>query len=219
MDKNEVGVIKMHSIFEKLAGMRIVPVIVINDVAKAVPLAFSFSNAATTGTYATVYTVAVDDAIRAISKAFPEMLVGAGTVLTAAQVDEATAAGAKFMVSPGLNADTVKYCQGREIPMLPGVCTPSDIEKGLSLGLDVLKFFPAEAAGGINMLKALSAPYNKVRFVPTGGLTPSNIKDYLAVKSVLACGGSWMVKDELIAAGDFAKITELTREAVTLAKA
>jgi 2-dehydro-3-deoxyphosphogluconate aldolase/(4S)-4-hydroxy-2-oxoglutarate aldolase len=146
------------------------------------------------------------------------MLVGAGTVLTPQQADEAISAGAKFMVAPGLNPETVRHCQAKNVPILPGVCTPSEIEMGLSLGLDALKFFPAEAVGGVNLLKALTAPYGKVKFVPTGGISAANILDYLAVKNVLACGGSWMVKDDLIAAGNFEKITELTREAVALAK-
>ncbi|MCL2199956.1 MAG: bifunctional 4-hydroxy-2-oxoglutarate aldolase/2-dehydro-3-deoxy-phosphogluconate aldolase [Defluviitaleaceae bacterium] len=208
----------MHPIFESLTKMKIVPVIVINDVKNAVPLAHALCEGGLPCAEVTFRTAAAAESIRAITKEFPEMLVGAGTVLTPAQVDEATAAGAKFMVSPGLNPATVKYCQEKGIPMLPGVCTPSEIEQGLSLGLEALKFFPAEAAGGVNMLKALSAPYNKMKFMPTGGLTPSNIKDYLAVKSVFTCGGSWMVKDELINNGDFAKIAELTREAVELAK-
>ncbi|MCL1863965.1 MAG: bifunctional 4-hydroxy-2-oxoglutarate aldolase/2-dehydro-3-deoxy-phosphogluconate aldolase [Defluviitaleaceae bacterium] len=208
----------MHPIFESLAKMKIVPVIVINDVEKAVPLARALCEGGLPCAEVTFRTAAAADAIRAITKEFPDMLVGAGTVLTSAQVDEAIAAGAKFMVAPGLNPATVRHCNDRGVPMLPGICTPSEIEQGLSLGLEALKFFPAEAAGGANMLKALTAPYNKMKFMPTGGLTPSNIKDYLAIKSVFACGGSWMVKDELINNGDFAKITELTREAVQLAK-
>ena len=204
----------MHPMFEKLAQMRIVPVIVINDVAKAVPLAKALCDGGLPCAEITFRTAAAADAIRAITKEFPEMLVGAGTILTPAQVDEAVAAGAKFMVSPGLNSDTVSYCQSKDIPMLPGVCTPSDIEKALSIGLNTLKFFPAEAAGGTAMLKALSAPYGGVKFMPTGGLTPKNLPDYLSIKSVFACGGSWMVKDELINAGDFDTITALTKEAV-----
>ncbi|MCL1842301.1 MAG: bifunctional 4-hydroxy-2-oxoglutarate aldolase/2-dehydro-3-deoxy-phosphogluconate aldolase [Defluviitaleaceae bacterium] len=209
----------MHPIFEKLAQLRIVPVIVINDVEKAVPLADALCRGGLPCAEVTFRTAQAADAIRAITKAFPDMLVGAGTVLTPSQADEALDAGAKFMVAPGLNPDVVRHCASRGVPMLPGVCTPSEIEIGLSLGLDILKFFPAEAAGGINMLKALAAPYRKVQFVPTGGLTPANVRDYLAIKSVLACGGSWMVKDDLIAAGNFAEITRLTQEAVALAGA
>jgi len=208
----------MHPIFEKLEQMRIVPVIVINDVTKAAPLAKALCDGGLPCAEVTFRTAGAADAIRAMVQTAPEMLVGAGTVLTTAQADEAIDAGAKFIVAPGLNPDVVRHCQAKNIPMLPGICTPSEIEQGLSLGLSVLKFFPAEAAGGANMLKALSAPYNKVKFMPTGGLTPANLSSYLSIKSVLACGGSWMVKDELINAGDFGKITELTKEAVALAK-
>ena len=207
----------MHPVFERLASMRIVPVIVINDIAKAVTLAKALCDGGLPCAEVTFRTAQAADAIRAITKALPEMLVGAGTVLTPAQVDEAMDAGAKFMVAPGLNPETVRHCQAKGVPMLPGVITPSEIEQALSLGLDTLKFFPAEAAGGVNMLKSLSAPYGAVRFVPTGGLTPANLSQYLAIKSVMACGGSWMVKDDLITSGDFDKIIELTREAVKLA--
>jgi len=206
----------MHPVFEQLSKLRIVPVIVIHDVAKAVPLAKALCDGGLPCAEVTFRTACAAEAIREITKALPDMMVGAGTVLTPAQADEAWAAGAKFMVAPGLNPDTVRYCQSKDIPMLPGVCTPSDIEKALTLGLDTLKFFPAEAAGGTNMLKSLSAPYGMVRFVPTGGLTPTNLKDYLSIKSVLACGGSWMVKDDLIASGNFEEITRLTREAVNM---
>lgn len=204
-------------IFEKLAELKIVPVIVIKDAANAVPLARALCEGGLPCAEVTFRTAAAADAIRAISQAFPDMLVGAGTVLSPAQADEAAAAGAKFMVSPGLNPETVRHCQSRGFAILPGVCSPTEIEAGLSLGLDTLKFFPAEAVGGVNLLKALCAPYGKVKFVPTGGVSPSNLKDYLAIKNVLACGGSWMVKDDLIAAGDFAQISALTREAVALA--
>lgn len=208
----------MHPIFQSLAHTRIVPVIVINDVSKAVPLANALCEGGLPCAEITFRTEAAADAIRAITKEFPEMLVGAGTILTSVQVDEAVAAGAKFIVAPGLNPATIRHCFLKGVPMLPGVCTPTEIEQGISLGLETLKFFPAEAAGGVAMLKALSAPYSKVRFVPTGGLSPANLREYLGIKSVLACGGNWFVKDELIAAGDFAKITELTREAVALAQ-
>jgi len=204
----------MHQMFERLAAVRLVPVIVINDAAKAVPLAKALCEGGLPCAEITFRTPQAAEAIRAIADAVPDMLLGAGTVLTTAQVDKAVNAGAKYIVAPGLNPDVVRYCQAKDIPMLPGVCTPSEVEQGLALGLTALKFFPAEAAGGVNMLKALAGPYGGVKFMPTGGISQNNLKEYLAVKSVFACGGSWMVKDELIASGDFAKITELTREAV-----
>jgi len=206
----------MHPMFEQLAAVRLVPVIVINDVSKAVPLAKALYDGGLPCAEITFRTTQAADAIRAIADELPDMLLGAGTVLTTAQVDKAIAAGAKYIVAPGLNPEVVKYCQSLDIPMLPGVCTPSEVEQGLALGLDALKFFPAEAAGGVNMLKSLAGPYGGVKFLPTGGITQKNLKEYLSIKNVFACGGSWMVKDELIAAGEFAKITVLTREAVDI---
>jgi 2-dehydro-3-deoxyphosphogluconate aldolase/(4S)-4-hydroxy-2-oxoglutarate aldolase len=198
----------MHETFLELERMRIIPVITIDDAEKAVPIAKALCDGGLPCAEVTFRTAAAADAIRRMTKAFPKMLVGAGTILTKQQVDEAVDAGAKFLAAPGLNPETVRYCKA--VPFLAGVCTPSEIEQGIALGLEVLKFFPAEAAGGAGMLKALSAPYNKIRFVPTGGITPANISEYLALKSVLACGGSWMITD------DFAEITKLTREAVSL---
>lgn len=208
----------MHPMFEELAAVKLVPVIVINDASKAVPLAKALCDGGLPCAEVTFRTAQAAEAIRAIADALPDMLLGAGTVLTPAQVDQALAAGAKYIVSPGLNPEVVRYCQEKNVPVLPGICTPSELEQGLSLGLEALKFFPAEAAGGVNMLKALSGPYKNVKFMPTGGITPKNLKDYLSVGSVFACGGSWMVKDDLIESGDFAAITELTREALALSK-
>jgi 2-dehydro-3-deoxyphosphogluconate aldolase/(4S)-4-hydroxy-2-oxoglutarate aldolase len=149
-------------------------------------------------------------------EAFPDMLIGAGTVLTTEQVDLAVKAGASFIVSPGLNPKVVNYCVERGIPITPGCSTPSDIEAAIELGLDVVKFFPAEAAGGLAMIKAMAAPYVNMKFMPTGGINASNLISYLDFPKIIACGGSWMVKDDLVKAGDFGKITELTKEAVTM---
>lgn len=129
---------------------------------------------------------------------FPEMLIGAGTVLTTKQVDEAIEAGAKFIVSPGLNKKVVKYCQEKEILMLPGCATPSDMEKAIELGLEVVKFFPAEANGGLKAIKAMAAPYSTLRFMPTGRINPQNLKEYLNFEKIIACGGTWMVNDEFV---------------------
>jgi len=202
--------------FEQLAAVRLVPVIVIKDASKAVSLAKALYDGGLPCAEVTLRTPQAADAIRAIADAMPDMLLGAGTVLTPAQVDKALDAGAKYIVAPGLNPDVVRYCQSKNVPVLPGVCTPSEVEQGLALGLSALKFFPAEAAGGVNMLKSLSGPYGDVKFMPTGGITQNNLKDYLSVKSVFACGGSWMVKDDLIDANDFATITKLTKEAVNI---
>jgi len=207
----------MHFIFKKLETMKIIPVIVINDAKKAVPLANALCEGGLPCAEVTFRTAAAADAIREMANAFPEMLIGAGTILTPQQANEAISAGAKFTVAPGLNPQTVSYCLAKGVPMLPGVCTPSEVEQGISMGLEVLKFFPSEAAGGVNMLKSLSGPYTHTYFVPTGGINSKNLRDYLALKNVIACGGSWMVNEELIESNDFVKITELTREAVTLA--
>ena len=149
-----------------------------------------------------------------MAEQFPQMLVGAGTVLTTEQVDRAVAAGAKFIVSPGLNPKVVKYCIEKGVPVTPGTANPSDVEQAIELGLEVVKFFPAEAAGGLNMIKSMAAPYTNMKFMPTGGINAKNINSYLAFPKILACGGSWMVKGDLVAAGEFDKITELTKEAV-----
>jgi 2-dehydro-3-deoxyphosphogluconate aldolase/(4S)-4-hydroxy-2-oxoglutarate aldolase len=147
-------------------------------------------------------------------EAFPDMLIGAGTVLTTEQVDRAVDAGATFIVSPGFNPRVVKYCVDLNIPITPGCSSPSDIEAALEMGLEVVKFFPAEAAGGLPMIKAIAAPYVNMKFLPTGGINADNLTSYLDFPKIIACGGSWMVKDDYIKAGDFGKITELTREAV-----
>ena len=145
---------------------------------------------------------------------YPELLVGAGTVLTTEQVDRAVEAGAKFIVSPGLNPKVVKYCVDKGIPVTPGTSNPSDVEQAIELGLEVVKFFPAEQAGGLAMIKAMSAPYVNMKFMPTGGINADNLTSYLDFKKIIACGGSWMVKKDLVAAGKFDEITKLTRQAV-----
>ena len=153
-----------------------------------------------------------------MAEQFPEMLVGAGTVLTTDQVDRAVAAGAKFIVSPGLNPRIVKYCVEKGILITPGCANPSDVEQAIENGLEVVKFFPAEQAGGLPMIKAMAAPYTNMMFMPTGGISPSNVRDYLGFKKIIACGGSWMVKGDLVKSGDYAKITELSKEAVAIVK-
>jgi 2-dehydro-3-deoxyphosphogluconate aldolase/(4S)-4-hydroxy-2-oxoglutarate aldolase len=203
-------------IFEKLSQMKIIPVITLQDTAKAVPLARALCEGGLPCAEVTFRTAAAAEGIKAMTDAFPDMLVGAGTVLTPEQADKAAAAGAKFIVAPGLNPVVVNYCEKKGLPVIPGVMTPSEIEQALALGLRFVKFFPAEAAGGVNMLRALSAPYGAVRFMPTGGVTAANLQNYLSLKNVFACGGSWMVKEDLLAAGDFGEITRLTREAVAI---
>ena len=204
----------MQEILNKLSTLGIVPVIKIDDVEKAVPLAKALCDGGLPCAEVTFRTDAAEESIRRIAKELPDMLVGAGTVLTIDQVDRALAAGAKFIVSPGLNPTIVKYCVDKGVLITPGCATPSDIEKALELGLSVVKFFPAEPNGGLNYIKAIAAPYTAVKFMPTGGISAKNLNEYLSYEKIVACGGSWMVDAKLIEAGDFAAITKLTREAV-----
>ena len=204
----------MNPILEQFQKLGIIPVVVIDDAKDAVPLAKALCEGGLPVAEVTFRTDAAEEAIRFMSEAYPEMLVGAGTVLTTEQVDRAVAAGSKFIVSPGLNPKVVKYCQEKNVPITPGTARPTDIEMALELGLDVVKFFPAEQNGGLAMIKAMAAPYTKVKFMPTGGINAKNLKSYLDFDKIIACGGSWMVPKDLVAAGDFEAIKNLTREAV-----
>ena len=204
----------MNQILEQLGTYGIVPVVVLQDAAKAEPLAEALCKGGLACAEVTFRTDAAEESIRIMSEKFPEMLVGAGTVLTTEQADRAVKAGAKFIVSPGLNPEVVKWCQAHEVPVIPGIVTPTEMEQAIGLGLTMVKFFPAEAAGGLNMIKSMAAPYTNMKFMPTGGINAKNINSYLAFPKILACGGSWMVKGDLVAAGEFDKITELTKEAV-----
>jgi Entner-Doudoroff aldolase len=204
----------MNAIMEEFGRFGIIPVVKIDRAEDAVPLAKALCDGGLPVAEVTFRTAAAADAIAAMTKAFPAMLVGAGTVLTTEQVDAAVAAGAKFIVSPGLNPKVVKYCAEIGVPITPGVSSPSEIEQALELGLDVVKFFPAEASGGLAKIKAMAAPYGGVRFMPTGGINADNMIPYLTNDRVLACGGSWMVASDLINGGEWDKITAMTREAV-----
>ena len=207
-------VIQMSDIIKELSKIGIVPVIKIDNAADAKPLAKALMDGGLPCAEVTFRTACAKEAIAIISKEYPDMIVGAGTVLTKAQVDDAIEAGAKFIVSPGFNPEIVKYCQSKGCPIVPGINNPTGIEAALELGLKTVKFFPAEQSGGLAMIKAMSAPYGGVTFMPTGGVSPSNVNDYLAFNKIVCCGGSWMVKPEMIAAGDFDGITKLVREAV-----
>ena len=207
-------ILEMQEMLEKIKSLGIVPVVKIDDAEKAVPLAKALCGGGLPCAEITFRTDQAEESIKRISKAMPDMLIGAGTVLTPEQVDKAQKAGAKFIVSPGLNPTVVEYCKSKNIPIFPGCASPSDIEKALELGLSCVKFFPAEQAGGIAAIKAMSAPYGNILFLPTGGINAKNINDYLSFERVIACGGSWMVDPALINAGDFAVIEELTRTAV-----
>lgn len=208
----------MNDVLKKIGETGIVPVVVLNDVKDAVPLADALIKGGLPCAEVTFRTAAAEGAIKEISKKFPEMFVGAGTVLTTEQVDRAIGAGAKFIVSPGFNPKVVEYCLKNNYPICPGIMTPTELEMALGFGLDVVKFFPAENAGGLKMIKAMSAPYTMMKFMPTGGINATNVRDYLACDKILACGGSWMVKGDLISAGNFAEIEKLTREAAEIVR-
>ena len=208
----------MSDILEQLSEYGVVPVVVLNRVEDAKPLAEALCKGGLKCAEVTFRTEAAEESIKIMTESFPDMLVGAGTVLTIDQVDRAVAAGAKFIVSPGFDPEVVDYCIEKNIVVFPGCITPSEVAQGVKRGLKVLKFFPAEQAGGVAMIKAMAAPYTTVKFMPTGGINAMNLADYLGNSKVSACGGSWMVKADLIDNGEFDKIAGLTREAVDLVK-
>jgi 2-dehydro-3-deoxyphosphogluconate aldolase/(4S)-4-hydroxy-2-oxoglutarate aldolase len=205
----------MHAVFERLGDLRLVPMVVIDKAEHAEPFGEALVAGGLPVVEVTFRTDAAEAAICALAKR-GDLLVGAGTVLSTELVDRAIGAGAQFIVSPGTNPNVVEHCRIRSIPIVPGVATPTDIELALSHGADVLKFFPAENMGGVGTLKALAGPYPGVRFIPTGGITPEKLPSYLALPSVLACGGSWLAPRELLAAGDFEAIRKLIERAVNL---
>lgn len=204
----------MNEVLTKFQKLGIIPVVKIDDAKDAEPLAKALCEGGLPVAEVTFRTAAAKEAIANMVKACPDMFVGAGTVLTTEQVDQAIEAGAKFIVSPGLNPKVVKYCQEKGITITPGTSSPTDIEMALELGLEAVKFFPAEASGGLAKIKAMAAPYVNMKFMPTGGINAKNLNSYLDFSKILACGGSWMVSDALINAGEFDKIRDLTREAV-----
>ncbi len=208
----------MNKVLEEIQKIGIVPVVVLDDAKDAEPLAKALCEGGLPCAEVTFRTEAAEESIRIISQKYPEMLVGAGTVLTIEQVDRAVAAGAKFIVSPGFNPRIVKYCLDKNIPVTPGTQTPSEMEQALEMGLDVVKFFPAEPAGGLSMIKAVAAPYTKLKFMPTGGINLSNVEDYLKYDRILACGGSWMVKGNLVKEGKFDEIQKMTADAAKMVK-
>lgn len=206
----------MSTINEQLKALKVIPVIAIDRAEDIIPLGKVLVENGLPAAEITFRSEAAVEAIRLLREAQPDMLIGAGTVLNREQVIAAKDAGATFIVSPGFNPNTVKACQEIGIDIVPGVNNPSTIEAALEMGLTTLKFFPAEASGGVSMVKALLAPYGNVHIMPTGGINPNNIKDYLAVPRVLACGGTWMVDKKLIEAGEWEELARLTREAVEL---
>jgi 2-dehydro-3-deoxyphosphogluconate aldolase/(4S)-4-hydroxy-2-oxoglutarate aldolase len=202
----------------RLRAARVIPVIELPAAEHAIPLAQALVDGGLTCVEITFRTEAAAAGLQAIGQRFPELLLGAGTVLSTDQLDAALDGGADFIVSPGCSPTLVDACLERGVPIVPGVCTPTEIELARARGLDLVKFFPAEAMGGVRMLRALAGPYRQMEFVPTGGVAPSNLRDYLALPQVVACGGSWMVKPELLTEGRFDRVRELASEATELAR-
>jgi len=206
----------MNEILKKIGELGIVPVVKIEKAEDALPLGKALIDGDLPITEITFRTSAAEESIKSLTRELPNLLVGAGTVLTVEQAKKAVSAGAKFIVSPGFNPRVVDYCIENSIPVTPGINNPTQIEMALERGIEVVKFFPAEASGGLPLLKSMSAPYTGIKFIPTGGINQNNLCSYLSNNKVLACGGSWMVKPELISSGNFAEITRLTKEAVSI---
>ena len=206
----------MNHVMERIKQARIVPVIAMERAEDAPALARALLAGGVSVMEVTFRTDAAAEAIERIAEQVPDMLVGAGTVLNELQAEDAMLAGAQFIVSPGLDEETVEFCRRRRLPVFPGCATPTEMQAALNLGLTHIKFFPAEQAGGLSYLKAVSAAYPALRFMPTGGIGPGNLRDYLAWEKIFACGGSWMCPKALIDAGEWARITQLCKEAVSL---
>jgi 2-dehydro-3-deoxyphosphogluconate aldolase/(4S)-4-hydroxy-2-oxoglutarate aldolase len=206
----------MTDILQQLGHLGLIPVVAIERAADAPQLGRALQEGGLPCAEITFRTAAAEEAIRLMNTECPDVLVGAGTVLSVEQAQKAVAAGAKFIVSPGFDAEVVDWCLAHNVPITPGVMTPTEVALALKKGVNVLKFFPAEAAGGVKLLKSIAAPYGQVKFIPTGGIDAQNLAGYLSLPMVHACGGSWMVTKQLIAAGKFDQITALTREAVTI---
>ena len=205
----------MNETLKRIGELGIVPVVKIEKAEDALPLGRALIDGDLPLAEITFRTSAAEESIKSLTRELPELLVGAGTVLTAEQAKKAISAGAKFIISPGFNPKVVDYCIENDIPVTPGINNPTQIEMALERGIKVVKFFPAEASGGLAMLKSMSAPYAGIKFIPTGGINQNNLSSYLSYNKVHACGGSWMVKPELISSGNFDEITRLTKEAVS----
>lgn len=204
------------NVTETIQNMGVVPVVVLHDAKDAAPLAKALCEGGLPCAEVTFRTDAAEESIRIMTSEFPDMFVGAGTVLTIEQVDRAVAAGAQFIVSPGFDPEVVDYCIEKNIPIYPGCITPSEVSQAVKRGLKVVKFFPAEQFGGVATIKAMAAPFTGVKFMPTGGVNAKNLESYLSCDKIIACGGSWMVKGDLVKAGKFDEIKTLVQEAVQL---
>lgn len=203
-----------ETFYEKLEQLGIVPVVVLEKVEDAAPLAHALMAAGMASAEVTFRTACAAECIAAMAEAEPDMCVGAGTALTVEQVDRAVAAGAQFIVSPGYNEDVVRHCIEIDVPVLPGTVSPSEVTAAANHGLTVTKFFPAAQYGGLSTIKALAAPFVGHRFMPTGGVSTENVEEYLSCPSIIACGGTWMVKPEIFADGDFSEVQRIATEAM-----
>lgn len=208
----------MQNIIEKISKFGVIPVVVFNDVSEALPLAKALIDGGLPCAEITFRTDAAEESIRCVTKEYPEMFVGAGTVLTTEQVDRAVAAGAKFIVCPCFDSEVVDYCLSKSIPVFPGCITPSEVAQAVKRGLSVIKFFPAEQFGGLNTINAIAAPFPNVRFIPTGGVNLDNLGNYLKSPKVIACGGTWIAKANMLAKGNFDEIRDITKNAVEIVK-
>ena len=206
----------VQPVLTRIGQLKIVPVIAIEDAGSASALGEALVSGGLPLAEVTFRTAAAEQAIRTLA-AHKEILVGAGTVLNVDTAKRAVDAGAKFVVSPGFNPKVVSWCVSNNVPITPGTATPTDIEMALDHGLNVVKFFPSEALGGLKTLKAIAAPYGMMQFIPTGGIDANNLAEYLKFPKILACGGSWMVSKELLAEKQWGKVTELTKQAVQIA--
>ena len=215
-DYTFLGSVKMKTVIEKIAELKIIPVVKIERIEDAVTLASALISGGIPAAEVTFRTHCAAEAIQAIANEFPDMLVGAGTVLNPEQADAAIAAGAKFIVSPGFDHATVQHCIDKGIPIFPGCVTASEVQQAANMGLTVLKFFPAEQTGGLSAIKSLAEPFSKIRWMPTGGINLTNIKSYLNFKEIIACGGSYMVSASDIEARDWERITDLCRQTIEL---
>ncbi|MBQ1291740.1 MAG: bifunctional 4-hydroxy-2-oxoglutarate aldolase/2-dehydro-3-deoxy-phosphogluconate aldolase [Lachnospiraceae bacterium] len=209
----------MEAAIKRFSEVGIIPVVVLNDAKDAEPLGQALMEGGLPAAEVTFRTDAAEESIRIMAEKFPDMLVGAGTVLTIDQAERAVAAGAKFIVSPGFDPEIVQFCLDRDIPVCPGVQTPSEVIQAYKFGLDHVKFFPAENSGGLAMIKAVGAAFPNMKFMPTGGISASNVTEYLENSKIFCCGGSWMVKGDMIKAGEFDKIKEKVAEAAAIVKA
>lgn len=209
---------KVEACLKRFSEIGIIPVVVLEDAKDAEPLGRALVEGGLPAAEVTFRTAAAEESIRIMAENFPEMLVGAGTVLTIEQAERAVKAGAKFIVSPGFDPEIVQWCLDRDVPVCPGIQTPSELISAVKMGLDHVKFFPAENAGGLSMINAVGAAFGNVKFMPTGGINTANVPEYLKSSKIFCCGGTWMVKGNMIKAGEFDKIKEICKEAAAVVK-